>query len=880
VATADSCHISRPAALIRTPDQRLRVFVSSTLQELSEERRAVREAIEGLHLTPVMFELGARPHPPRDLYRAYLEQSQVFVGLYWQRYGWVAPSERVSGLEDEYDLSGQRPKLIYVKTPSPKREDRLDRLLDRVRSDDATSYKAFHTAAELRELLANDLALLLSERYEFSQTPRPSVQDTQVEVVTLPTPLTRLIGREAEVEAALTLLERTDVRLVTLIGPGGIGKTRLALAVAAAWHEKRPDSVRFVSLDSISDVAQVPLAVARALGLRDLGREEVQSAVQGALAGQQLLLVLDNFEQVLDAAPLLNTWLTHAPGLDVLVTSRSPLQLSGEHRFDVKPLALPNLDRLPDLEDLQALSSVQLFTERAQAVKPDFELTEDIASDVARICLVLDGVPLALELAAAQVRVLPPAALLSRLGQGLNLLRGGARDLPKRQQTLRDTIAWSVELLAEAEQQLFTRLGVFTCTFTLEAAEGVCAEDGLDVLNLLTALVDSSLLRQEARESELSFSWLGAVREFALELLSASGQRGALEARHAQYYHALAASARLGLRGSGQAAWLERLEFAYDNVRAAINFDLSQRDFASAATFAWNLYVLWWVRGHLGEVRSWMEMVLVDPEPLPPLTLATALYFTHTVSFWQRVDAHVVPGLEESVRLFRQQGERSGAGLASISLGLARLGSNPPDLEGAMSAFTEGLEDFRSADDRWGEAVALIPSGRMALARGDVVKAGRDFEASRAIAQDLHDDLSSAVALNHLGWTALKQGDLEQASERFRDGLQRSTRLGHDEGVAYGLEGLLAVAVLRADASRAARLLGATESRRERLGLHTTVNAPCYELALNALRVRANPDTFAADKASGHRLSTEDAVQEALRAPDSKADTGGTPHDP
>lgn len=273
-----------------------------------------------------------------------------------------------------------------------------------------------------------------------------------------------------------------------------------------------------------------------------------------------------------------------------------------------------------------------------------------------------------------------------------------------------------------------------------------------------------------------------------------------------------------------------------------------------------------------------MDEALATGDALPPRTRAIALYYAHTVSFWQRVDPRAAPGLAESAALFRQQGEGAGAGLASLSLALVRVATDPPDIAGAIQAIRAGLSDFRAAGDRWGEALALIPSGRMALGRGDLTAAQRDFEASLALARDLCDDLNSAIALNHLGWTALRRGEVGPAGARFSDGLRRSVRLGHDEGVAYGLEGLLAVAVLQGNAARAARLLGATEARRERLGLHTTVNAAYYELALVALRARSDPGAFEWHEADGRRLGAGDAVREALNTLD--PEPGGVTHAP
>jgi hypothetical protein len=395
--------------LIRTPDQRLRVFVSSTLKEMAPERKAVRDAVTRLRLVPVMFELGARPHPPRQLYRAYLAQSHVFVGLYWQSYGWVAPGEEVSGLEDEYLLSGTLPKLIYVKSPAPEREPRLAQMLARIREDDSASYKAFSTPTELRRLVENDLALLLSERFE-AALPRESAPEGASPASTLPAQPTPLVDREQEADAVGELLLRDGVRLVTVTGPGGIGKSRLALEVGARLGPSFVDGVRFVELASFTAPELVASTLAAALGLRVSGSRQPVEVVRSYLRDRRLLLVLDNFEQVTEAAPLVAELLAAAPGVEALVTSRTVLRLSGEHVFAVPPLSVPEAGAGREVGSLEQYGVVRLFVERARAAEPGFELTGENAEAVVDICRRLDGLPLAIELAAARVRLLPPRA--------------------------------------------------------------------------------------------------------------------------------------------------------------------------------------------------------------------------------------------------------------------------------------------------------------------------------------------------------------------------------------------------------------------------------------------------------------------------------------
>src|SRR5215468_10695432 len=406
--------------VIRTPDQRVRVFVSSTLQELTAERQAVRDAVTRLRLVPVMFELSARPHPPRQVYRAYLEQSQVFVGIYWQSYGWLAPGEKISGLEDEYRFSAGLPRLIYVKAPAPERDARLTEMLARIKEEGGVSYQHFSGASELRQLVENDLAVLLSEYFQLARprdragTPGGTAQEEAPAARTLPVPATPLIGRDQEAAAVQDLVLREGVRLVTLTGPGGIGKTRLAVEAAQRLEPGFRDGVRFADLSSVTAAGLMADAIAAALGVNTSGRN-LSRDVESYLRPRRLLLLLDNFEQVMAAAPLVAELLGTAPGLVVLVTSRTALRLSGEHEFPVPALVVPDIGTAPDAV-VGRYAAVRLFVERAHAVAPGFELTAANAAAVAEICRRLDGLPLAIELAAAKTKLLPPQALLARLG--------------------------------------------------------------------------------------------------------------------------------------------------------------------------------------------------------------------------------------------------------------------------------------------------------------------------------------------------------------------------------------------------------------------------------------------------------------------------------
>jgi predicted ATPase len=495
----------RSSGGIRTPDQRLRVFVSSTLDELAAEREAARAAIEQLRLAPVMFESGARPHPAQAVYRAYLEQSDVFVGIYWQRYGWVGPGMAISGLEDELRLAGDMPRLLYFKVPAPGMDVGLARMLDKIRAGGRVAYKTFSEPEQLHALMVTDLATMLAERFEgTSRDARGALT---------PSPVTPLVGRDDDIDKVVRLLKAEDGRLVVLTGAGGIGKTRLALAVMERTREHWRDGAAFVDLSSVTDSRLVPDAIASALGLVVQGQERPLDTLKRRLADLNMLIVVDNFEQVLEAAPVLADLLHRVAQLHLLVTSRVVLRVRGEQEWRVEPLRTPPAGATAAA--MAGAPAVRLFVELVRDVQPDFELTSENAPAVGELCRRLDGLPLALELAAAWMRLLTPEQVLARLYERLDR-PGALADLPGRQQTLTGTIEWSYDLLPAPAQQLLARLSVFAAPFTADAAEAVCGHDDPDAVASLSTLLDHSMVSPAERpDGERAFRLLDPIRRFA-----------------------------------------------------------------------------------------------------------------------------------------------------------------------------------------------------------------------------------------------------------------------------------------------------------------------------------------------------------------------------
>ena len=586
----------------------------------------------------------------------------------------------------------------------------------------------------------------------------------------LPAPLTSLVGREREVTAVCALLSRPGVRLVTLTGTGGVGKTRLALEVAAAARSDFADGACFVALASLSDPSLVVSTIAGALSVREQASQPLLDSLKDSLREQQLLLLLDNFEQILSAAPLVVELLLIAPALKVVVTSRTPLHLSGEHEVVVPPLPLPDLRDLPPLDRLEQSEAIRLFVQRAQAVTSDFALSEENAAAIAAICHQVDGLPLAIELAAGRVKLLSPQALLPRLKDRLKLLVGGARDLPARQQTLRATITWSYELLDQHEQALFRRLAVFVGGCTLQAAEIVCAAPGdleRGLLDEVARLVDKNLLRQEEQaDGEPRLLMLETIREFALECLKTSGETEAMR-RHASFFLQQALEADRKVRSGEQAIWYRRLEVEHDNLRAALSFTLEYQEAEMGLRLAGALWAFW--RRHLREGRTWFEQVLAQPgAQARTAARAGALLGAGALAYFQGdfLEAHRL--LEESVAIGREVGAAGKRNLAHALMMLGYMVLVQGNMNAACELAEESQRLFQEVGEAWGLAMVLSLLGEATVKRSDPVAARALLEESVALFRVAGDRQRLVLPIDALGLVALQQGEYAGARTRGR----------------------------------------------------------------------------------------------------------------
>ena len=754
-------------ALIRTPDQRVRVFVSSTLKELAPERRAATDAITQLRLTPVLFELGARPYPPQDLYRAYLRQSDIFIGIYASSYGWVAPGMEISGLEDEYRLSAGKPRLIYVKETAP-REPRLATFLDRIQAEGVVSFRPFEDADELGSLVADDLAVLLTGEFTQASAAPPAAP--------LPALRRPLVDRVDELAMVTELFQKADVGLVTLTGPGGVGKTALAIAAAHAVADRFGDGTAFVSLEALTDTGLILDTVAQQLRIPIPPGQTVGDSLIAFLVPRQMLIVVDNVEQLVAAAPVAEQALELAPGLKVLATSREPLRIRGETVVAVTPLALPG-DSPHDVTALADVPAVAFFLASARDVQPDFSLTQANAAAVAEICRRLDGLPLAIQLAAARLNVLSPAALLTRLERRLPLLTRGPRDLPERQQTLRAAIAWSYDLLGAAEQQLFRRLGVFMGGFPLEAVEALLATapGDLDPLEAISSLVGQNVVFvQPPDEGAPRYGMLETIREFALERLEDSGEAAEMRRWHAGFVRDGAERAEpMLLVPAERGEWMVRLEHAHDNVRAALGWSLSaEGTLAVGVDLAGAMGWFWLMSGRLEEAGSWYGALLARRGDADDDLAWAKLLHGSALQLWGRGDLAQAAVREESaVRIFRATGEYR---WLSYGLGLmARVRTGQGQLDEARALLDEARAVWRGVEETYGQpfdAYLRYYQGSAALVQGDADAATALLEGSLRDLDAAGDDLRGVV-LGSLGLLAARRGDHAAARARLAEGL-------------------------------------------------------------------------------------------------------------
>jgi predicted ATPase len=686
----------------------------------------------------------------------------------------------------------------------------------------------------------------------------------------LPAQPRALVGRDSETSAVKNLLRRKDVRLLTLTGPGGTGKTSLALQAATDLLEEFADGAFFVSLAAISDAHLVASIIAQELLVQEAAGKPLLDSLKEHLRDKQMLLVLDNLEHLLTAAALVAELLAECPRLKILATSRAVLHLRAEHEYSLPPLVLPDPQRLPAPEELTRCPAVALFLQRAIAVKPDFKINQENAGAIAEICVRLDGLPLALELAAARIRMLSPQALLARMEKRFQLLIGGARDLPARQQTMRDAIAWSYELLSEDEKRLFRRLSIFVGGCVLEAIEAVCDGTGdlkIDMLSGVASLVDKSLVRQgeQSYGDEAQFGMLETIREYGLERLATSGESEALQQRHAAFYLALAEEAEPELKGSGQAAWLERLEREHGNFRLALQWAKAEGKAELGLRLCGALARFWLVRSHFREARGWLEgfLALAETEGASASVQAKALLGLGAIT--RTLGDYVTAGLccERSLVLYRELDDKRG--IANSLTGLANAVFEQDNNQRGVQLLEESLALRRELQDKWGIALSLNNLGTIAYKEGDYERARVFYEESLILRQELEDKQGLAISLNNLGALAYLQGDYERAKSLTAESLTTFQSLGDRAGTAHCLEGLAQSLVAEGQLQGAARLLGAATAVRQ------AANAPVpphyradYEAIVASVRDPLGETAYSAHLAQGQRMSLDEAVAYAL----------------
>ncbi|HET7900714.1 MAG TPA: tetratricopeptide repeat protein [Candidatus Nanopelagicales bacterium] len=837
------------ATAVRT----VRVHLSIDDVELAHEADAVRRA-----LTTLRADLGVPD----------VRGADVFVGVYGDRYGDIDVDQGVSRLEADYLAAGRKPRLVYVMPGTAARDDHLALLLKRIQADDTTSYRRVRDADELARLVADDVSMVLMEAFTGkaqSVSPTipaqaPAVEDAPAKSPRsrIPAPWHRLVGRDREADEVCRLITH-EARLVSLTGPGGIGKSRLAIEVATRCEERFRDGAWFVDLAGVRDPALVAPTVAHALGVREsAGALPVQS-LKSYLASMEALILLDSFENVTTAAPLVLDLLASAPGVRFFVTSRSVLRVRGEQEYPLPPL------RTPDAGDTDPAHSpaLELFLERAAAANPHRAMSDADRVAAAEICRRLDGVPLSLELAAARTRLLPPTALLGRLAHALDLLGDGPLDLPERQRALRTTLDWDHQLLSEEEQVVFRRLSVFPRDFTLWGAEAAIDEPALDVLDLLDSLVGKSLVRTTAPEpgtGQPAFVMLSTIREYAHEHLEAAGEAAEVHARHA--HGVLRVVERAARNGPAELeGWLGLLEHHHDDIRTALDWTDRNRDVDTLLRLAAALGPFWRAHCHFSEGRRWLDRALAlssgQRTDLRSDLLNGAAYLSRARGDYDVAESQY----RESLEIREAAGDQ-----AAISASLRFLGNvafDRGDVAGAEDWWRRSLRALDGVDDIVRRASVLNNLGVAAHHRGADDEAIALYDQVQELAQQMGSVELLARARMNTATALLGQGQLDRAARVARDAVEGYATLDDTWDLVDAVDVLASALGLAGDAGEAGWLYGGAAGLRAALDVRRPVTEERAHRATLA-QVRAiDESAFTSGYSAGCCASLDQIVERA-----------------